>query len=254
MKNIKDRLAIITLTGILLLGAGNAYALTGAAVSSSISRGPGLDLFAVSEIFKVANTLEHFEEMINSPETGINNLDLDENGKVDYLRVEEQAEDGTHLIVLQTQFADEEFQDVATIALEKENDENYQIHIQGDPLIYGENFYIVPVNTNIATWRIVRWIYRPGYIPYRSIFGFRVFPKWWRVRRPVAIGVYQSRTVKFVGRRNFTASKTVRVKTVSKINYRPRTSTVVKRRTVVVKKGNKKGVKRTVKVRRQRPR
>ncbi len=245
MKNTKHIFTVLIISAIIFAGFGNVFANDDDDEGSAT----GLDLHAVGELFKDSNNLEHFEENLNAPENGINNLDLDKNGEVDYIRVEEQVAGDTHLIVLQTQFAADDFQDVATIAVEKEDAEKYKMQIQGDPAIYGANYYVVPAAVNIGTWSVVRWIYRPAYRPYRSVFGWRVYPSWWRVRRPVTVNVYRTRTVNYIGKRNFVATKTVRVKSVTKVNYRPRTSTVVKKKTTVVKKGNttvvKGGVKKT---------
>lgn len=191
----------------------------------------GLDLYAVAELFKSSENLEKFEQSLNDPQTGINNLDLDQNGQVDFIRVTEKTADDTHLIILQTPISESEFQDVATIAVERESGEKYNLHIQGDTVLYGANYYVVPANNNFGAWNVVRWIFRPNYYAYVSPYGYRVLPRWWAVRRPVALNVYRARTVVFVGRRNFVASKTVTVRTVSKINYHPRTSTVVTKRT-----------------------
>lgn len=238
MKNTKNIIAALLI--LIMLSVGNVLAN-----DDDESTASGLDLHAVGELFKESENLEHFEKSLNAPETGINNLDLDKNDEIDYIRVEEQVEGDTHLIVLQTQFAEDDFQDVATIAVEKEN-ENYEMQIQGDSEIYGANYYVVPA-VNIGTWSVVRWIYRPAYRPYRSVFGWRVFPNWWRVRRPVTINVYRTRTVNYVGKRNFVATKTVKVKSVTKVNYRPRTSTTVTKKRVVATNGNKTVVKSGVK-------
>ena len=82
-----------------------------------------LDLKAVSELFKDSKNLEEFEKAINDPEVGINNLDLDENGEGDYIRVVDEMADETHGIILQVPLAEHEFQDVATIEVEKTGDE-----------------------------------------------------------------------------------------------------------------------------------
>lgn len=249
MKKTKSIFVILIVAIIVFVGFGNALARNLKVKSSFVSSGSGLDLNAAAELLTEASNLEFYEKSLNDPEIGINNLDLDEDDEVDYIRVEEKIVDDTHFVVLQTQLAENEFQDVATIAIEKEAEEIYNMQIQGDPVFYGENYYIVPTSVNIGTWRIVRWIYRPDYRPYRSIFGWRVYPKWWRVRRPVTINVYRTRTVNFIGRKNFVASRTVKVKSVTKVNYRPRTSTLVRKNEVVVKKGNttvvKGGVKKT---------
>ena len=51
-----------------------------------------LDLEAVASIFAEAENLEDFEKRLNDPETRISNLDLNEDGYVDYLRVVEKVE------------------------------------------------------------------------------------------------------------------------------------------------------------------
>jgi hypothetical protein len=246
MEKRKGKLIILTVAVIIFVGFGNAFAKKVNTKSLVVSGGSGLDLNAAAELFKQAVDLEFYEKSLNDPETGINNLDLDEDDEVDYIRVEETVADNTHLVVLQTQLAENEVQDVATIAIEKEDNETYNLQTQGDPVIYGENYYFVPAYANIGSWGIVGWIYRPVYRPYRSVFGWRAYPRWWRVRRPVTINVYRNRTLNYVGRRNFIASNTLRVKSITKINYRPRTSTLVKKKKVVVKKENTKVVKGNV--------
>lgn len=195
----------------------------------------GLDLYAVAELFKNSETLEKFEQALNDPQTGINNLDLDQNDEVDFIRVTEKTADDTHLIILQVAITESEFQDVGTIAVERESSEKYNLHIQGDTVLYGVNYYVVPASNNFSAWNVVRWLFHPGYYAYVSPYGYRVHPHWWSVRRPVALAVYRTRNAVFVGRRNFVASKTVTVRTVNKINYHPRAATVVTRKTTVTR-------------------
>ena len=49
----------------------------------------GLDLIAVGELVKNAKDAESFERALNDPSEKVNNLDLDENGKIDYIKVTE---------------------------------------------------------------------------------------------------------------------------------------------------------------------
>ncbi len=248
MNNIKRKLITIILTAFLLGGSALAQHHSVASVGGSFAF-ENLDLGAVAEVFKDSEDLAGFEEKLNDSESGINNLDLDENGEVDYLRVEENVEGETHVVVLQSVLGENEFQDVATIAVEKEVN-NYNFQIQGTPTLYGANYYVVPRDKNFSAWRLINWMYRPTYRPYRSSFGWRVYPKLWRVRRPVPVNVYRTRTAKFTGRRNFTPSPSARVKTVRKVRYNPKTSKLVKKKKVVKKNGKttvKKGKKKTVK-------
>lgn len=195
----------------------------------------GLDLYAVAELFKDSENLEKFEQSLNDPKNGINNLDLNENGEVDFIRVTEKMSGDTHLIILQTPLGENEFQDVATIAVERESGDKYNLQIQGDTVLYGANYYVIPANRNFNLWNVVSWIFRPDYRVYVSPFYYKNLPVWWAVRRPVTPSVYRSRTGLFVGRKNFIGTRTVTVRTIHKVNYRPLISTLVIKKTKVIK-------------------
>jgi hypothetical protein len=213
----------------------------------------GLDLKAVSELFKDAENLEEFEKALNDPEVGINNLDLDENGEVDFIRVVEEVADVTHLIVLQVPLAENEFQDVATIEVEKTGTDSYNMQVHGNEVLYGVDYYLVPTHVHLHKRLIITWIYRPVYRPYRSVFYFGYYPRWWKPHRPVTINVYRTRTVKLTGKKTFTVTKTSRVKSVTKVNYKPRSSTLVKKKTTIHKtKGRKKTTVKKTTVKKKR--
>jgi hypothetical protein len=215
---------------ILTLGSMGVSAQKGTTTSSANAVTAGLNLYAAAELFKDSENLEKFEQTINDAETGINNLDLDEDDAIDFIRVTETVADQTHLIILQTALGENDFQDVATIAVEQEeNGGGYNLQLQGDPSIYGDDYYVVPADNNFSGWKVLSWLYRPNYRPYVSPFGFKNRPRWWRAgRRPLAANVYSTRGGLFAGK-NFTATRTVRVKTIAKVNYRPRTSALVKK-------------------------
>ncbi|MFQ6113843.1 MAG: hypothetical protein ACE5NG_07100, partial [bacterium] len=165
-------------------------------VAAASEAAEGLDLKAVSELFKDSENLEEFEKALNDPEAGINNLDLDQNGEVDFIRVVEEVADDTHVIILQVLLAENEFQDVATIEVEKTDNHSYNMQVHGNEVIYGVDYYVVPTYVHIHTWPIITWIYRPVHRPYRSVFHFGFYPRWWKPYRPVAINVYRARTVR----------------------------------------------------------
>jgi len=193
-----------------------------------------LDLNAVAELFKDAETIEDFERDLNDPDIGINNLDLNEDSYVDYIRVVEQITDYTHLIILQVLLGDDEFQDIATIEIEKSEEEDYQMQVHGNEVFYGENYYVAPTYVHIHRWPIITWIYRPVYRPYRSGFYFGYYPRWWKPYRPVTRHVYHTRTVRYTRRATFEVTRVNRVKTVHRINYKPRSSKLVKKNVKVV--------------------
>ena len=49
--------------------------------------GDNLDLYAVLNLFQKSKTIEDFEKSLNDEKTGINNLDLDLDKKVDFIKV-----------------------------------------------------------------------------------------------------------------------------------------------------------------------
>ena len=60
-----------------------------------------LDLEVVISLFGESKDLEDFEKKLNDPERQISNLDLNEDGEVDYLRVVENSMNETHLVSVQ---------------------------------------------------------------------------------------------------------------------------------------------------------
>lgn len=225
MKNLMNKF-VVTLS-ILALGFASVQAQDSVTVAAESEAAGMLDLYAVAELFKDSENLEKFEQSLNDSKTGINNLDLNKDDKIDFVRVTEQMKDDTRLVILQSILGENDFQDVATIAVERESGEKYNLQIQGDAAIYGANYYVVPASNNFSAWNVVRWIFSPKYRAYVSPFSYSYYPRYWGVRRPVAFDVYRNRTVTFVGRKNFVTSRTIRVKSIGKINYRPRTSVLV---------------------------
>src|SRR5512133_1462568 len=69
--------------------------------ATNIDISDNLDLDAVSSIFADSKNLEDFEFRLNDPENRISNLDLNQDGYVDYLRVIETATDNNSLVVIQ---------------------------------------------------------------------------------------------------------------------------------------------------------
>lgn len=230
---------IVFLTGLFLFTGMCLVQANAETETVSISESAkGLDLQAVSELFKESESVEAFEQALNDPENGLNNLDLDENGEVDFIRVTEEVSDDMHILVLQAVLGDDEYQDVAVIEIEKTEDE-YNMQIQGNEDLYGPDYYIVPVAVKVHTWPIVAWLYRPAYKPYVSVYRFGYYPKWWVVRRPLAHSVYVKRTVVWTGRAGFKFVRTGRIVHTRRVVYKPRSSVLVKRKVVHTPHGTK---------------
>src|SRR5574339_36590 len=87
--------------------------------------GDNLDLYAVLDLFQNSKTIEAFEKSLNDPSNKINNLDLDLNKKVDFIKVvteKKEKKDESHLFILRVDVSKTESQDVAVILLDRNKD------------------------------------------------------------------------------------------------------------------------------------
>jgi len=127
-----------------------------------------LDLQAVASIFGDSRDLEDFEHRLNDPDAQISNLDLNGDNKVDYLRVIEVTEKNTHVIILQSVLGVDTYQDVATIEVERDRNNNVTVQVVGDSYIYGNNYIYEPVYVTQPAMFNVFWVssYRPYYSPW----------------------------------------------------------------------------------------
>src|ERR1051325_5733022 len=63
--------------------------------------GDNLDLYAVLDLFQKSKTIEAFEKSLNDEKEGVNNLDLNLDKKVDFIKVVTQkGEDSSYTFVL----------------------------------------------------------------------------------------------------------------------------------------------------------
>ena len=228
--------------------------------------GDHFSLEGALELFKKAKSPEEFEKLLNQEENSVNNLDLNEDGEIDYIRVEDHMDGDVHAIVLQVPVSKSESQDVAVIEIEKTGEKEAMLQILGDEVLYGKEIIVEPyeldskddgrgpsvsvvrLRVNVYVWPGVAFIYGPRYRVYRSPFYWGVYPGWWRPWRPRPFRVFYPRTV--VYRPRYHVVTTHRVVKAHKV-YTPRrkTSTVVHTRTVSRRTvtGKKAGVKKTTK-------
>ncbi|MFC7774007.1 hypothetical protein [Flavobacterium sp. GCM10027622] len=236
--------------------------------------GENFSLEGAVSLFKKANTLEQFEEAINNEKNDVNNLDLNNDGDIDYITVEDIMEDDKHVIVLTVLLGDNDKQDIATIAIEKTGKEEAQLQIIGDEDLYADNTIAEPFDTkdamdnnqkgpampevltsrvvvNVWGWPAVRFIYAPGYRVWVSSVRWAAYPRWWRPWRPIRHTMFVSRC--HVHKTYIHRTPTRRVVVHKTYGPRRHSSTLVvkgKRGTTVVHKGRRGNVK-AVRVRRR---
>lgn len=222
--------------------------------------GDHFSLEGTLDLFKESSSIEDFEKRLNEEKSQVNNLDLNEDGDIDYLRVEDKMDGDVHAIIIQALVSENETQDVAVIEIEKTGNETAMLQIIGDEEIYGEQKIVEPfeeevessgkggpnvnyefrrVVVNVYFWRPVRFVYAPRYRPYVSPFRWRTYPRWWKPWRPRPFRVYHGYHTRHF--RSYHVVRTHRVVRAHRV-YTPyrRTSPVVVKRTTVVRT-NKNG-------------
>jgi hypothetical protein len=229
--------------------------------------GDHFSLEGALELFKKDQSPEDFEKLLNTSGSDVNNLDLNEDGEVDYIRVVDNMDGDVHALVLQVPLSETESQDIAVIEIEKDGDEKAILQIVGDEDIYGEEIIVEPYDedakaegkggpsadysyvrivVNVWHWPGVRFMYAPGYRIYVSPWRWRAYPVWWKPWRPLAWHRWHVRVAPFRAHR-YHVVNTHRVVRAHNV-YRPHRahSKVVHSRTTTVVKGRKGNtVKRT---------
>lgn len=148
-----------------------------------------LDLRAVASIFGDSQDLADFERRLNDPKAQISNLDLNGDNKVDYLRVIETVENNIHVIIIQSVLDRDVYQDVATIEVERDNNNNVQVQVVGDVYMYGTNYIYEPVYVTRPIIFNVFWTNH--YRPYYSPWYWSYYPTYYHTWDPYPIYRYQ---------------------------------------------------------------
>jgi hypothetical protein len=169
--------------------------------------GDNFSLEGALELFKKSASPEEFERLLNSANAEVNNLDLNGDGDIDYIRVIDRNKGAVHTFILQAVISPNESQDIAVIALEKLANGKAVLQITGDADIYGIETIIEPTQevrinagtstarsvVNVWSWPSVQYVYGPYYDPWISPWHWTYRPIWWNPWRPIAYIHYYPR-------------------------------------------------------------
>ncbi len=176
--------------------------------------GDNFSLEGAIELFKQSYSIRDFERKLNTQDTWVNNLDLDWDGRIDYVRVEHRRQGNYHAIILSVPLGYYDVQDIAVIEIEKVGRRRAMLQIVGDPDIYGEEVIVEPISqdgysyngdyrydyggggyVNVYYWHAVQHMLGRNYRVYASPYYYHYYPTWWSPWRPCAWNVYRPRIV-----------------------------------------------------------
>lgn len=188
----------LPLVFLLLFGMNSMMAQDRTTVrANSIDISDNLDLRAVAYLFGESRDLEDFERRLNDPTNPLSNLDLNNDNQVDYLRVIESVENRSHLIIIQAVIGREIFQDVATVEVDRDNQNRMQVQVVGDVFLYGQNYIYEPVYYHTPIIYNTFWV--SHYRPYCSPWYWNYYPSHFYVWNPFPVFYYQNHINIFIG-------------------------------------------------------
>jgi uncharacterized membrane protein YgcG len=182
--------------------------------------GDNLDLYAVLDLFQKSKTIEEFEKSLNDDKAKINNLDLNDDKKVDFIKVETKKDGENFTFILRDPISKNETQDVAVILVSKDKNKKVSVQIVGDKDLYGKDYIVEPspsgnagvtanpaytgsnpvtVNVPASTTTvvveqapIVQYVYSPAYVPYYPPYYYGYYPPWFGFATVMAVGIYRT--------------------------------------------------------------
>jgi hypothetical protein len=179
--------------------------------------GDNLDLYAVLDLFQKSKTIEAFEKSLNDEKSKINNLDLNLDKKIDFIKVTTKKKDDSYTFILQVDVSKTETQDVAVILVDRDKEKKVSMQIVGDEDLYGKDYVVepkgnssitanpgyvgadpvtkdVPATTTVVVQSapIVQYVYSPAYVPYAPPYYYGYYPPYFAFATCIAIGIYRS--------------------------------------------------------------
>ena len=132
-------------------------------IQAQVSDLPGFDVNAFSSLLKTTGNPDAIQQAINAPGNSINNLDLDGDGNIDYLKVD-QINNYTIQVIDETGSNSKEV--IATLTV---NPQNNSYAIQGSQNYCGNNYYYnSPQGITFGQFLFLNWLLTPHsyYHPY----------------------------------------------------------------------------------------
>jgi hypothetical protein len=215
---MKNSRLLLIIFAIVLSGL-PAFSQTGNDAPLLDLPGDNFDLYAVLDLFQKSSTIEEFEKTLNLKETGINNMDLNLDEKVDFIKVVTKQKNESFSFILQIDVSEKEVQDVAVILVDKDKEGKVTLQIVGDRDLYGKDYVIeprteptpavtsnpaytgdnpvtvsVPASTSVVvveTVPIVQYVYSPVYVPYYPPYYYSYYPPYYAAYTVMAVGIYR---------------------------------------------------------------
>lgn len=154
-----------------------------------------LDLQVVGNLLEKAETAEEFEYLLNN-EDGVNNLDLNGDGYVDYISVAEYDDgyEDQRGFTLFNRFGTDEIQEIASIIFNRDRLDapGARVLLTGNEQLYGDDNYY-ETNWLDKSLAIANWIFSDRNDRYESPYYYENYPENYEIYEVVETPVYRTR-------------------------------------------------------------
>jgi len=156
---------------------------------------PGFDVNKLAQLVKTSTDPQTLEKGINNPSNHINNLDLDKDGNVDYLKVVEA--EGNHLDVIDD-VSNTDSVTVARIKVDPTANNTADLSVRGNPDYVGYNNYYHSSFT-FTDFLLLSYLMRP-HSYYMPMYHYGYYPSYYsrvhtvRTFRPTTSSAMSSRS------------------------------------------------------------
>lgn len=173
---------LIPLMSVVFIGAGcsqNRPEQNNVTIESNTTA--GFDVNKLGQLVKTSTDPQVLEKAVNDPNNHINNLDLDKDGNVDYVKVTEPGQNELRLV---DDISDSQSVTVASIKINPNNTSNTaDLAIQGNPSYVGYNNYYHS-SFSFTDFLLLSYIMRP-HAYYMPMYHYGYYPSYYTRHRTV---------------------------------------------------------------------
>jgi len=198
---------------LLLLIPGFLYAQEEPTDSVTIKALEDFNIYDLATVAEAVSNFEELEEALNDSSSHINNVDINGDGEVDYLKITEHQDGNAHTALISAIVGENELQTIVSIEMERISSTEASLQLVGEESFYGEEiilepeggkvdiseegaqekqelpyednlrgpaapiYYYAPPAVHVT---IVYGVYRPAYVLWVSPVAWGVYPAWYR--------------------------------------------------------------------------
>jgi hypothetical protein len=141
----------------------------------------GFDVNRLADMVKKSTDPQVLEKAINDPGNQINNLDLDKDGKIDYLKITEPGKNQLNVV---DDISNDNSVTVASIKIDPSSDnQQADLNIQGNPNYVGDN-YMYHSHFGLGDFLLLSYLMRP-HPYYMPMYHYGYYPSYYSHSRVI---------------------------------------------------------------------